>query len=162
MKTRWSVALLLLLIIAAGAAASEPARSRAAEALEIARASRAGWRLGRLTVETRQDRPPRVRAELMSSGAVVARLRVDPATGGFLAKDERAQAVTTPRDLDRLRSDVERELGRLDVGGWTWPSEHGRAWGVPVRYRERVVGRLKVDVQERRLLAERNHDEDDD
>ena len=99
---------------------------------------------------------------MLSGGAVVAWLRVNPETGGFLAKDERAQVLGGSLDLDRLRGEVERELGHLAIGGWAWPSEHGHAWGVPLRYQGRVVGRLKVDVQQRRLLAVRDHDEDDD
>lgn len=161
MKIRWLVALLPL-VLASASAASEPAPSGSATALEIARATRAAWRPGRLTLDQREGRSPRVRAEILSGGAVVARLRVNPETGGFLAKDERVQAPVGSLDLGRLRGEVERELGRLEVGGWAWPSEHGRAWGVPLRYQGRVVGRLKVDVQQRRLLAVRDHDDDDD
>ena len=161
MKIRWLVALLPL-VLASASAASEPAPSGSAAALEIARATRSEWRLGRLMLDQREGRPPRVWAEILSGGAVVARLRVNPETGGFLAKDERVQPPVTSLDLARLRGEVEHELGRLEVGGWAWPSEHGRAWGVPLRYQGRVVGRLKVDVQQRRLLAVHDHDDDDD
>ena len=162
MKTRWPAALLPLLVLAGGAAASEPAPGGSAAALDIARATRAEWRLGRLTIERREGRQPRVRAEVMSGGAVVARLRVDPATGGFLAKDKRAQTSSASPELGRLRGDVERELGRVEVGGWAWPSKHGQAWGVPLLYQGRVVGKLKVDVRQRKLLAALSDDEDDD
>lgn len=165
MKTRWPAALLPLLVLAGAAAASEPAPGGSAAALDIARATRAEWRLGRLILERREGRQPRVRAEVMSGGAVVARLRVDPATGGFLAKDKRAQTSSASPELGRLRGDVERELGRVEVGGWAWPSKHGRAWGVPLRYQGRVIGKLTVDVRQRKLLATRSEDEgeeDDD
>jgi len=162
MKTRWPAALLPLLVLVGTAAASEPAPGGSAAALDIARATRAEWRLGRLTLERREGRQTRVRAEVMSGGVVVAKLRVDPATGGFLAKDERAQISSASPELGRLRGDVERELGRVEVGGWAWPSKHGRAWGVPLRYQGRVVGKLKVDVRQRKLLETRSDDEDDD
>jgi hypothetical protein len=162
MKIRWPATLLPLLVLAGVAAASEPAPGGSAAALDIARASRAEWRLGRLTIERREGRPPRVRAEVMSGGAVVARLRVDLATGAFLAKDERAQTSGASPDLGRLRSDVERALGLVEVGGWAWPSKHAQAWGVPLRYQGRVVGKLTVDIRQRKLLATRSHDEDDD
>jgi hypothetical protein len=162
MKTRWHATLLPLLVLVGAAAASEPAPGGSAAALDIARATRAEWRLGRLMLERREGRQPRVRAEVMSDGAVVARLRVDPATGGFLAKDERAQTPSASPELDRLRGDVERALGRVEVGEWAWPSKHGQAWGVPLRYQGRVVGKLTVDVRQRKLLATRSDDEDDD
>ena len=162
MKTRWFPALLPLLVLAHAAAASESTPGGSAAALDIARATQPEWRLGRLTLERREGRQPRVRAEVMSGGAVVARLRVDPATGGFLAEDERAQSSITSPELDRLRGDVERALGRVEVGGWAWPSKHGQAWGVPLRYQGRVVGKIKVDVRQRKLLATRSEDEDDE
>jgi hypothetical protein len=162
MKTRWPATLLPLLVLAGAAAASEPGPGGSAAALDIARATRAEWRLGRLMLERREGRQPRVRAELRSGGVVVARLRVDPATRGFLAKDERAQTSSASPDLGRLRGDVERQLGRIEVGGWAWPSKHARAWGVPLRYQGRVIGKLKVDVRQGRLLAIRSEDEDDD
>jgi hypothetical protein len=93
---------------------------------------------------------------------VVAKLRVDPATGGFLAKDEHAQISSASPELGRLRGDVERELGRVEVGGWAWPSKHAQAWGVPLRYQGRVIGKLEVDVRQRKLLETRSKDEDDD
>lgn len=162
MKTIWPAVLLSLSVLAGGAAASEPAPGVSAAALEIARATRAEWRLGRLMVERREGRQPRVRAEVMSGGAVVARLRVDPATGGFLAKEQRAQTSSASPELDRLRGAVERELGRVEIGDWAWPSKHAQAWGVPLRYQGRVVGKLKVDVRQRKLLETRSDDEDDD
>jgi hypothetical protein len=162
MKTRWPATLLPLLVLAGGAVASEPAQGGSAAALDIARSTRAEWRLGRLMLEKREGRQPRVRAEMMSGGVVVARLRVDPATGGFLAKDERAQPSSASPEIARLRGDVERQLGRVEVGGWAWPSKHAQAWGVPLRYEGRVVGKLKVDVRQRKLLATRSEDEDDD
>ena len=162
MKTRWFAAFLPLLVFAGAAAASEPAPGASAAALDIARATRADWRLGRLTLEKREGRQPRVRAEVMLGGAVVARLRVDPATGGFLAEDERAQRSIASPDIGRLRGDVERALGRVEVGGWAWPSKHGQAWGVPLRYQGRVVGKLTVDVRQTKLLSTRSEDEDDE
>jgi hypothetical protein len=162
MKTRWPATLLPLLVLAGGAVASEPAQGGSAAALDIARATRAEWRLGRLTIERREGRQPRIRAEVMSGGAVVARLRVDPATGGFLAKDERAQSSSASPEIARLRGDVERQLGRVEVGGWAWPSKHAQAWGVPLRYEGRVVGKLNVDLRQRKLLATRSDDNEDD
>jgi hypothetical protein len=162
MKIRWPATLLPLLVLAGAAAASEPAPGGSAAALDIARATRAEWRLGRLMLERREGRQSQVRAEVMSDGAVVARLRVDPATGAFLAKDERAQTSSASPELGRLRDAVERALGRVEVGGWAWPSKHGQAWGVPLRYQGRVVGNLKVDVRQRKLLATRSDEKDDD
>jgi hypothetical protein len=162
MKTRWPATLLPLLVLAGAAAGSEPSPGVSTVALDIARATRAEWRLGRLMIERREGRQPRVRAEVMSDGTVVARLRVDPATGGFLQKDERAQTSSASPDLGRLRGDVERALGSVEVGGWAWPSKHALAWSVPLRYQGRVVGKLTVDVRQRKLLATRNDDEDDD
>jgi hypothetical protein len=128
-----------------------------AEALRIARDRQAHWTLGQLGIRHKWFGPPRVRAELLDDGRVVARLRVDPATGGFLARHERPTGGGDVRDLDALRSAVERALHRLEIGDWTWPTEQGRAWGVPLRYGDRVVGTLKVDVRQG-LLARTDED----
>ncbi len=119
-----------------------------AEALRLARESRAHWTLGQLEVRHRRCRFPRVRAELLDSGRVVARLRVDPATGGILAEDECPTRGGDLENLATLRSTVERALHQLEIGNWTWPAEQGRAWGVPLRYGDRVVGTLKIDVRQ--------------
>ena len=165
MRTRSLLTLALLALAAQVAAgpAEPPPRSVSTTAIEIARESRAQWRIGALTLRTRESRPIRVRVELLAGGSVVARLRVDPVTGGFLSEDQRPGSTAAPPDLARLRGAVERELAHLEIGGWAWPSEHGRAWAVPLRYHERVVGKLKVDVQRKRLLArEHNNQEEDD
>ncbi len=129
----------------------------AAEALRVARESQAHWTLGQLTVRHRRCVVPRVRAEILNAGQVVARLRVDPATGGFLARDACPTGGGDAGDLTALRPAVERALHRLEIGDWTWPTEQGRAWGVPLRYGGRVVGTLKIDVQQG-LLARTNGD----
>ena len=164
MASRFLLTLALLGLAArvAAGSAEPPPRSASTAAIEIARESQAQWRIGPLTLRTRETRAIRVRAELLAGGRVVARLRVDPATGGFLAEDQRPSSTAAPPDLVRLRAEVERELAHLEIGGWAWPSYHGRAWAVPLRYRERVVGKIKVDVQGRRLLARERHDQEDD
>ncbi len=123
-----------------------------AEALRIARESRAGWSLGRLAVRDRQGRPPRVRADLLHDGTVVGRLRIDPGTGGFLPRREPGEALSGPLDLPGLQAAAGRALAEIEIGGWTWPVGCGRAWGVPLLYRGRVVGTVAVDVRGGRLL----------
>ncbi len=130
----------------------------AAEALRIARESQAQWKIGRVTVRQKWLGASRGRAELVFNGRVVARLRVDPATGAFLAEDERPKVPGQPLDSTALRAAVERSLHGLEIADWTWPTEHGRAWGVPLRYGGRVVGSIKVDTQRGPLARE---DEDD-
>ncbi len=133
--------------------ASEPLlRGTSADAVRVARESQAHWTLGRLMVRHRRCVAPRVLAEVLDAGLVVARLRLDPATGGFLAKDECPPGGGDVGDLTALRPAVERALHRLEIGDWMWPTEQGQAWGVPLRYGDRVVGTLKVDVRQRLLV----------
>jgi hypothetical protein len=165
--TRFAVLVLAAQVALAGiavpAGASGPAAPGASsEALQIARASQPGWRLGRL-VAREHDRRRSIEAELLSGGTPVAWLRVDPATGRLLPRGERAARGAAPLDPERLRTQVEAALGRLQVGTWAWPAEHGRAWAVPLRWEGRVVGAIKVDVRRARVLAaEHDDDEDDD
>lgn len=153
--------LLTLLTLCVGAPA--PASDRrpqgaSAEALRAARESVARFSLGRLTVRERGDRPPRVRAELLFDGIVVARLRVNPRTGDFLKEEERPEATGRVLDPSALRAAVERAIRRLEIGEWTWPTEHGRAWGVPLKYGGRVVGTIKVDARRGPLPRESDDD----
>ncbi len=128
------------------------------EALRIARESQGQWSLGRVTVRQKFLGSMRARAELVLSGRVVARLRVDPATGAFLAEDERPKPPGQALDSGALRAALERSLHSLEIGNWTWPTEHGRAWGVPLKYGGRVVGIIKVDPQRGLLGREDEND----
>ncbi len=123
-----------------------------AEALRAARERQAYWSLGRLMVRHEWLGHSWIQAELLDDGRVVARLRVDPATGGFLAADTPHTGGGDAGDLMALRPAVERSLHHLEIGDWMWPTEHGQAWGVPLRYGAHVVGTLKVDVQRRLLM----------
>jgi hypothetical protein len=120
------------------------------DALRIVRESRAGWRLGRLKVREK-DGQPRVRFDLIADGKVIGQLRVDPSSGGFLGEDDAAGPAPAQLDLSRLRADAERALRDIEVGDRTWPTEHGQAWRVPLRYQGRVIGTIKVDVRKGRL-----------
>ena len=149
------VALILALVTAlflSGGSLAQAAESllgvSSAAALRLARESRARWTLGNFEVRHLRCIFPRIRAELLDTGRVVARLRVDPATGDILAEDECPTREGNLDDLAALRPTVERALHRLEIGNWTWPTEQGRAWGVPLRYGDRVVGILKVDVRQ--------------
>jgi len=126
-----------------------------AEALRIAREIVGRLTLGKLTVKQRSQEATRVRAELLANGAVVARIRVDVRTGGFLAEDARSSAGPS-LDPTSLRAAMERALRQLAIGDWAWPTEHGRAWGVPLIYQGRTVGRLKVDMRKGVLPRERD------
>jgi len=128
-------------------AADRAPHGTSAQALKVARESLTRCSLGRLAVRQKGDRPERVRAELLFGGTVVARLRVDPRSGVFLAKDERPGATGEMLDAPALRAAAERSLQTLEIGEWAWPAEHGRAWGVPLRSRGRVVGKIAVDVE---------------
>ncbi len=142
--------LLTALILCAdtpGSASGGSGRGASAEALQVARESAGRLSLGRLTVKEKGTRPPRVRAELLFNGVVVARLRVNPRTGDFTGKEERTEGSGQALDLPTLRAAVERALRRLEIGEWTWPTEHGRAWGVPLKYGGRAVGTIKVGAQ---------------
>lgn len=149
MKSRLLPVLVLLSAFSSSIAlaSDRPPRGTSVEALRIARESRTRWSLGRLTVRQKAGRPARVRAELLLSGTVVATLRVDPRTGAFLSEGEHPERGADAPDLPRLRAAVERSLQYLKVGEWTWPTEHGRAWGVPLKFQGRVVGTIKVDVR---------------
>jgi hypothetical protein len=122
---------------------AEPADGGSAEALRIAHESRPGWRLGEVRVRRHHDRP-RAEAEVISEGRVVARLRM-PASG----------------DPGAVKAEAERILSRIEIGRWAWPTEHGRAWRVPLQDGGRVVGTIKVDTRRGRLLPQ-DEDEDDD
>jgi hypothetical protein len=147
---------------AVGARASEPATpgTSSSDALQIARTSQPGWRLGRLMARE-HDRRRSVEAELLSGGTAIAWLRIDPVTGRLLPRGDRAARGAAPIDPERLRPQVEAALGRLEIGTWAWPAEHGRAWAVPLRWEGRVVGAIKIDVRRARLLAA-EHDDDED
>lgn len=161
-RTLLALATLALLALPAVSAAApdRPARGPSAEALRIARESRAAWSLGRLAVREQHGRVRRARVDLVHGGAVVGRLRVDPRTGGFLVEHEAGAAPAEPLDPSGLRAGAEQALRDLDVGGWAWPAEHGAAWRVPLLYRGRVVGTVTVDPRKGRLLPD--NDEDDD
>lgn len=147
---------------AAAASASAETHGAPAEALGIARESRAAWSLGRLTVRERRGRPPRVHADLLNDGTVVGRLRIDPGTGGFLARRERGGTPAGSLDLTGLQAAAGRALAEVEIGGWAWPTRRGRAWGVPLLYRGRVVGSVAVDVRGGRLLPRDDEGEDND
>lgn len=141
-----------------GSASGGSAQGASAEALRVARESVGRLSLGRLTVKEKGTRPPRVRAKLLFNGMVVARLRVNPQTGDFTGKEERTEGTGQALDLPTLRAAVERALRRLEIGDRTWPTEHGRAWGVPLKYGGRVVGTIKVDAQKGPLPRESDDD----
>lgn len=141
-------------------ASDRPGGGTSAEALRVARESLSQWSLGRLTIRPRQQKPARVRAELLYRGKVVAKLRVDPRTGGFLAKDQRPEWSAETPDLPSLRAAVEEAMRHLEIGTWAWPKEHGRAWGVPLKYQGRVVERIVVSDKSGPLPVEDDDDDD--
>jgi hypothetical protein len=149
------IALVLLLLPAVPAAGS----TAAADALRIARDAQPGWRLGAVRAK-RHDGRWEVRAEILAGDEVVARLRVDPATGRLLGKRERAVSAG-PSDGARLRQEVDRQFRDLVVGPSAWPSRHRDVWRVSVFSDGRLVAVVKVDVDARRVLArdEEDHDE---
>lgn len=160
MATRLSLLLLGLILCWSGLAVASDRQPPAAsaEALRLARDSVGRLGLKQLSVRERSHGRVRVRAEILFSGQVVARLRVNPQTGDFLTEEERVEPSGAPLDPPALRAAVERSLRQLEVGDWTWPTEHGRAWGVSLKHRGRVVGTLKVDPK--RGLLPRENDED--
>ena len=160
MLTRLMQLLMVLLLCWGGlaAASDRPAQGASADALRVARESLGRLSLGKLMVRERSHGRIRARAELLFSGAVVARLRVDPRTGAFLVEDERAETPSETLDSASLRAAVDRSLHQLEVGDWIWPTEHGRAWGVPLKYQGRVVGTLKIDPQKGPLPRESDED----
>ncbi|HSB72343.1 MAG TPA: hypothetical protein VLH58_05030 [Candidatus Methylomirabilis sp.] len=160
MATRLTLFLLVLIPCWGGfaVASDRPPQATSAEALKLARDSVGRLDLKRLSVRERGHGHVRVRAEILFNGQVVTRLRVNPETGGFLAEEEHFESSGAPLDPPALRAAVERSLRQLEVGDWTWPTEHGRAWGVTLKHRGRVVGTLKVDPK--RGLLPRDNDED--
>ncbi len=160
------LALVLLLALETSHAGADDRERRPAPppggsvaALEAARSTRGEWTLGPLVVRRGRDGGRTVRADLRYRGAVIGRLRIDPRTGRFLGARERATAPAEALDLARLRGEAERALMDLEVGGWAWPGEHGRAWTFPLVHQGRVVGRLAVSRADGRLITD---DEDDD
>jgi hypothetical protein len=155
------IQLLTTLILGWGSlavASDRPPQAASADALRVARESLGRLSLGRLTVRERSHERLRARAEVLLNGAVVARLLVDPRTGAFLAEEERSQISGDALDGPALRVAVERSLRQIEIGEWTWPTERGRAWGVPLKFRGRVVGTLKVDPQRGPLPRESDED----
>jgi hypothetical protein len=116
------------------------------EALRIARGSMSRLTLGKVTMKQSGGEGPRTRAELLVDAIVVARLRVDPRTGRFLAEDERP-AGGAGLEAPALKAALEQAVRQLAIGEWAWPSEGGQTWGVPLLFEGRTVGRLRVDVQ---------------
>ena len=163
MNSRWLPLLGLLALLSAVPAGADDrsAPMAASDVLRIARESQAGWSLGRLQVREKDGKPPRVRVDLISGGKVVGRLRVDPRSGGFLGEGDERGLAPAPLDLSRLRVDAERSLRDIEVGNRTWPTDHGRAWRVPLRYQGRVVGTIKVDVRQGLLRPSPKTDGDD-
>jgi hypothetical protein len=151
-----------LLAVLALATPDAPALAQggSAEALRIVREDRAAWRVGALTVDDGHTARARVRVEIVSGGRVIARLRLDPATGAFVARDARRSA-TAPDTATALRPAAERALARLEVGPWAWPHGDGQAWRVALHYDGRAVGSVTVDVRHGRLRAHtKDHDEE--
>jgi hypothetical protein len=155
-------ALLTVLALAAPAARAL-AQGGSAEALRIVREDRAAWRVGALTVHDGHDghaARTRVRVEIVSGGRVIARLRLDPATGAFVAR-EAPRSATAPDATAALRPAAERALARLQVGPWAWRDGDGEAWRVALHCDGRAVGSVTVDVRHGRLRAHtKDHDEE--
>ncbi|HSB78332.1 MAG TPA: hypothetical protein VLM91_06075 [Candidatus Methylomirabilis sp.] len=155
------IQLLVVLILGWGNPAvgsDHPSQGTSADALKVARESLGRFSLGSLTVRERSHGRLRARAEILLDGTGVARLLVDPRTGTFLSEEERPQFSGEMLDGPTLRLAVERSLRQLEIGEWTWPTEHGRAWGVPLKYQGRVVGTLKIDRQKGVLPRESDED----
>ncbi len=151
---------LLAVLALAAPAAPALAQGGSAEALRIVREDRAAWRVGALTVHDGQSARARVRVEIVSGGRVIARLRLDPATGAFVARDAPRSAVA-PDAATALRPAAERALARLEVGPWAWRDGDGEAWRVALHYDGRAVGSVTVDVRHGRLRAHtKDHDEE--
>jgi hypothetical protein len=130
------------------------------QALRVARESQARWTIGSVRARHKHGRVD-VRADLMVDGVVVAHLRLDPKTGEFVADKAYTSAVDA-ETLTRLKAGATHALSRVEVGGWAWPAEHGRAWRVPLRYKGRAVGTVTVDVERNRLVGKRERDESDE
>ena len=143
------------LSITLGAPSARAADS--SQALRIARESQARWTIGSLRVRDKHGRV-RVQADLMADGVVIAHLRLDPRTGEFVGEKAYAAGVDAEA-LARLKAAATRALPEVEVGGWAWPAERGRAWRVPLRYRGRPVGAVTVDVERNRLVGARERDE---
>jgi hypothetical protein len=131
--------------------------SDSSQALRVARESQGRWTIGSVTARDRHGRV-RVRADLMADGVVIAHFHLDPNTGEFVDGNAYTNAVDDER-LARLKAAAARALSQMEVGGWTWPAEHGRAWRVPLSYKGRPVGTVTVDVERNRLVGKRERDE---
>lgn len=145
----------LLLSVTVGARAVPAGDS--SQALRIARQSQAHWTIGPVTVRDRDGRVS-AQAALMADGLVIAYLRLDPRTGGFVG-DRAYTGAVDPETLARLKVQAARALSQVQVGGWAWPTEHARAWRVPLQYQGRAVGSVTVDVERNRLLGKGERDE---
>jgi hypothetical protein len=153
-------AILVLACLALPGLGAPPAGAgESAQALRIARASQARWTIGSVRARATHGRV-RVQADLVADGAVVAHLRLDPDSGELVGDKVYTSAVDA-QALARLKAAAARALARVEVGGWAWPAEHGRAWRVPFRYRGRPVGTVTVDVERNRLVGKREGDEDE-
>lgn len=125
--------------------------STSSEALRIARQGQARWSIGAVRLHDKHGRV-RVEAELVADGVVIAHLRLDPRTGAFVRDKVYADHLAAP-DPVSLKAAAVRALPRIEVGGWAWPAEHGRAWRVPLRYDGRVIGTVTVDAQRSQLIG---------
>ena len=127
------------------------------EALRIARQSQERWTIGSVTTRDKHGHV-RVRADLMADGVVIAHLHLDPKTGEFVDEKAYTNAVDA-ETLPRLKAAAARSVSQVEVGGWAFPAEHGRAWRVPLRYKGRSVGTVTVDVERNRLVGKVERDE---
>lgn len=154
---RLGLAAALAVVATAVLPRAAPAGEGSADALRVAQASRERWGLGPLRIREKDGRV-RVQADVVADGVVIARLRVDPATGDFVASTPHVAGPPTP-DLSRLTAAAERALARVTVGTWAWPTDRGRAWRVPLQYAGHVIATIKVDARRGRVLGK---DEDPD
>src|SRR5512134_1304720 len=97
----WPFALVALAVLARTVAADPIMAGRSAEALEIARASRSSWCVGRVDLN-RHHGVTTIEAEVVIDGSPVARVRIDPAAVPELTHARSGLRQAAERALPRV------------------------------------------------------------